>query len=180
MKNPASPDKAPEDWTIEEIAERNEDAGRFFFSANTMRAFGNDLNFFDAEVIGGRIFIVQVQNSTKAPKGCGGKGTMWEFNPRTGDTGVSKTREEVMRMILEEDALAADVYTAMTKAGVQIEHHETDLYVPVNEQTTAILGNYPLAESIATKFRSDHPDDKGTLWYDIPFAYLPGWPKRST
>jgi hypothetical protein len=59
------------------------------------------------------------------------------------------------------------IYEKMKAAGVEIAHHESDLYVPVNDVTTAIVKDYEFA-SIVTKFFDNITH---TLWYDIPFAY---------
>lgn len=59
------------------------------------------------------------------------------------------------------------LYQQMVDAGVKIDGHETDLYVPVNDVTSNILCKNGFYYST---FRSDHPEDKGTLWYDIPGA----------
>ena len=67
-----------------------------------------------------------------------------------------------------------DIYTAMLASGVEIDHHCTDLYVPVNEVTTAIVDRYEFKCNV-TKFRSAID---GTPWYDIPFAYTPAWKER--
>lgn len=73
------------------------------------------------------------------------------------------------------------LYARMVAAGVPIESHESDLYVPINLETTDILRQHYgettwRHHSQAVSFRS--PLD-GKLWYDIPFAYLPFWLNRS-
>ena len=68
-----------------------------------------------------------------------------------------------------------NIYEEMINAGVQIDHHESDLYVPVNDVTTAIIARYDYKDNV-TKFRSSiEPHD---MWYDIPFAYQPYWDKK--
>ena len=66
------------------------------------------------------------------------------------------------------------IYEKMVDAGVQIDHHETDLYVPVNDTTRAIVAEYEHRANVTT-FRSQIDN---ALWYDIPFAYLPAWDKK--
>lgn len=61
------------------------------------------------------------------------------------------------------------IYEQMKATGVEIDHHETDLYVPVTETTKAIVKDYE-HKSIVTCFPSQID---GSLWYDIPFAYTP-------
>jgi len=57
--------------------------------------------------------------------------------------------------------------------GVEIDHHESDLYVPVTKETQAFLAQFP--EMSVTMFTS-LIDNK--LWFDIPFMYEPFWPKK--
>ena len=47
--------------------------------------------------------------------------------------------------------------------------HATDLYIPVTEETTALLAHFGLT---ATVFANQV---EGGRWYDVPFEYLPGW-----
>ena len=54
-----------------------------------------------------------------------------------------------------------------------IEHgcHASDLYIPVNDETRALIKAYDFKCNV-TMFVSN-TDKK--LWYDIPFAYQPFW-----
>lgn len=52
-----------------------------------------------------------------------------------------------------------------------IDHHETDLYLKANDISSKLLKDYEF-RSNCKLFRSQI-DNK--LWYDIPFAYTPGW-----
>lgn len=63
------------------------------------------------------------------------------------------------------------IYEDMKNLGVEIDHHESDLYVPVTDETRAIVAEYEFKTNVTT-FVSQI-DKK--LWYDIPFAYLPYW-----
>jgi hypothetical protein len=63
------------------------------------------------------------------------------------------------------------LYEQMKAAGVEIDHHESDLYVPVNPTTRLIISDYKYKSNVET-FRSQID---GTYWYDIPFAYDPAW-----
>lgn len=67
------------------------------------------------------------------------------------------------------------IYEEMKAAGVKIASHETDLYVPVNDITSAIVGRYE-HKTIVTTFRNQV---EGGEWYDIPFAYLPAWEAKA-
>lgn len=53
-----------------------------------------------------------------------------------------------------------------------IDHHETDLYLRVNEQSKKLVNEYDYKNIVET-FISNIPPF--VLWYDIPFAYIPGW-----
>jgi hypothetical protein len=66
------------------------------------------------------------------------------------------------------------IYRKMLVAGVEIDNHETDLYVPVTDVTTAILNDYHYRSNVKP-FRSNID---GTQWYDIPFAYDPAWIRK--
>jgi hypothetical protein len=63
------------------------------------------------------------------------------------------------------------IYEKMKAAGVPIDRHESDLYVPVNDTTKAIIRDYELKDSVGC-FLSCLD---GKLWFDIPFAWLPFW-----
>ena len=67
------------------------------------------------------------------------------------------------------------IYQDMQATGVEIANHESDLYVPVTEETTAIVDAYEFKGNV-TRFTSQI-DQKP--WYDIPFMYSPWWEKRS-
>ena len=68
------------------------------------------------------------------------------------------------------------VYEDCVAAGVEMSNHYSDLYIPVNETTNAILKKYSQksgcqAKTFVNKISKD-------LWYDVPFAYLPYWEKK--
>lgn len=66
------------------------------------------------------------------------------------------------------------IYKQMIEAGVEISNHSSDLYVPVNDVTRAIVADYEFANNVTT-FRSNVD---GKQWYDIPFAFEPYWDLR--
>jgi hypothetical protein len=71
------------------------------------------------------------------------------------------------------DAIEISLYKALKAAGiVDMGSHESDLYVPVTPESTAILAKYPLQKSNTTTFKSNIT---GARTYDIPFAYDPFW-----
>lgn len=59
----------------------------------------------------------------------------------------------------------------------EIDHWQTDLYLKVTPVSKKLVDEYEF-KNIVEIFTSDYPDDKGTLWYDIPFAYIPECDKR--
>lgn len=67
---------------------------------------------------------------------------------------------------------SGDIHRVMVEAGEPCFKHETDLYVFVNPTTTAIINRYQ-SKSNVIRFRSQHPEDKGAMMYDIPFAWMP-------
>lgn len=67
-----------------------------------------------------------------------------------------------------------NIYTEIVAAGIEVDHHESDLYVPVTPESTAILRRYPgLSHSSFTHQRT------ATRWYEIPFMYTPWWGARA-
>lgn len=66
------------------------------------------------------------------------------------------------------------IYQKMADAGVEINSHYSDLYVPVNDVTIEIVEYYKYRK-IVSVFRDQV---SGKLSYDIPFAYDPYWNKK--
>jgi len=64
------------------------------------------------------------------------------------------------------------IYQEMLKAGVEVSHHESDLYVRVTPESRRVIENYQFK---VTAFQSEVD---GQLWFDIPFAYDPWWTDR--
>ena len=67
------------------------------------------------------------------------------------------------------------LYQTLLDAGVKVENRYSDLMFPMNEQTTAILSNFPEEKKISTTFLDNVSH---TTWYEVPFAYTPYWEKR--
>jgi hypothetical protein len=66
------------------------------------------------------------------------------------------------------------IYEVLRAEGIPIDHHSSDLYVKVTEQSRQIVNAYYHRgdiKSMAT-FKSDID---GSMWFDIPFAYDPWW-----
>ena len=67
--------------------------------------------------------------------------------------------------------MANGIYEAIKAAGVETDHHEADLYAPVNEITEKLVAEYEFKRNV-TRFRCAID---GKMWFDIPFAYTPFW-----
>ena len=67
-----------------------------------------------------------------------------------------------------------------------ISHHESDLYIKVTPDSRVLVeacckglvSEFGKNSDCIKTFRSIHPDDKGALWYEIPFHYTPFWKER--
>lgn len=66
---------------------------------------------------------------------------------------------------------AMGIYEELIKAGVPIDHHESDLYALKNEVSIPIIERYKFRSNVTT-FKNQID---GKIWYDIPFAYVPAW-----
>lgn len=67
------------------------------------------------------------------------------------------------------------IYDELVAAGVQVDNHYSDLYVPVNAITRPIVERYQFRKQVSIFTNSGD----GAPWYDIPFAYKPFWEARS-
>lgn len=67
------------------------------------------------------------------------------------------------------------LFNQVKELGIQYDSHETDLYLPVNEQTQRLIDVYEFKSNV-TQFTSQID---GKRWFDIPFAYLPAWEKKT-
>lgn len=76
--------------------------------------------------------------------------------------------------ILTEDA-NMNIYEELITAGINLDHHESDLYVIICEASSKIVAKYPHKDNV-TRFKSAID---GKMWYDIPFAYKPFWTKKA-
>ncbi len=66
-----------------------------------------------------------------------------------------------------------NIYDECVRLGIEIDHHYSDLYIPVTIQTATLVSQFRAG---ATTFLNnvDH-----RLWYDIPFQYQPYWKQRA-
>jgi hypothetical protein len=73
-------------YTIAEIAAANEAAGRFYFSKDTLKFFGQTRGMFKVRHVAGRVFVI-------APSRWNGRlmgYSFAEFHPETGEIGHPK------------------------------------------------------------------------------------------
>lgn len=73
------------------------------------------------------------------------------------------------------------IYQRMLAAGVQIDSHESDLYVPATEQTRKLIADYnqEVKQGFRLETRTFTSQIDGKPWIDIFFAYEPWWIARS-
>lgn len=92
--------------------------------------------------------------------------------------GWAYVREGVVIDVAESKVYvpAQSLYAALKAAGIEIDNHESDLYVSVTPESTAILAKYPTSKANATTFKSNID---GKLNYDVSFAFEPFWDKKS-
>ena len=63
----------------------------------------------------------------------------------------------------------------MVDAGVEIGSHDSDMYVPVNDVTTALIKDYTFNCNVTTFYSNI----TGERCYDTPFAFNPYWEART-
>ncbi len=68
-----------------------------------------------------------------------------------------------------------DIYEAAKEAGIEIDSHCSDLYMPVNEKSIKLVNQYKYKTNVDI-FISQID---GSRWYDVPFAYYPYYGNRS-
>lgn len=81
------------------------------------------------------------------------------------------------------------IYDEVINLNIEHSNHGTDLYLPVNPQTSALVKKY-YSSPFGTWFKECNCKISccvekfinrlnGRLWYDISFAYLPEWERRT-
>ena len=68
---------------------------------------------------------------------------------------------------------SATLFDTIKTEGIEYSNHESDLYLPDTPRVREILKDFPGKSE--TRFRNQIT---GTVWLEIPFAYLPWWEKR--
>lgn len=69
--------------------------------------------------------------------------------------------------------MSKSVYDSMLEANQEISNWCSDMYVPVNDTTTAIIKDYEFKCNVK-RFKSNVD---GKMMYELPFAYEPYWNK---
>lgn len=63
------------------------------------------------------------------------------------------------------------IYQQVIERGVEHANHSSDLYIPVNDETRALIAEYEHKRNVSV-FKNNID---GKPWFDIPFAYDPFW-----
>ena len=71
------------------------------------------------------------------------------------------------------------LYTRMVEAAIPVANHQSDLYVPVTPQSTAILKQYEQEAFRKVWYCTFLNQVEGGQWYDIAFMYTPWWEQRA-
>ena len=71
----------------------------------------------------------------------------------------------------------ATIYQRILAAGIEHDHHESDLYVPDTPEVRRIIEEcrHHTQQVHAIAFINNLSPGKGDPWLDIPFAYDPWW-----
>lgn len=70
-----------------------------------------------------------------------------------------------------------EFYARALALGVEMQHHEGDLYLPVTADTAELVRCYRFAEAV-TQFRQSVGGTE-SRWYSIPFGYYPYFEQRN-
>ena len=66
------------------------------------------------------------------------------------------------------------LYERLTKAGVETDNHESDLYFPLTGDSATILSQFPGQSHSLFKSQID-----GRVWVDAAFAFTPFWEAKA-
>ena len=70
------------------------------------------------------------------------------------------------------------IYNEIIQAGIETDHHESDLYVKACPTADAILANHGRSPGGVLPHAFVNRLD-GSKWYDLPFQYEPFWQGKS-
>ena len=73
------------------------------------------------------------------------------------------------------ELFASTLFQKIVAAGIDFDHHESDLYIENTSVAMEILKSFPLNKKNARDFISE---TDGEAWIDVPFAYEYWWIKR--
>ena len=80
-----NPFPAGHKWTINQIAQRNQEHGWKWFDADTLRWFGDNMTYFSVVQADGKIYVKRVKNARKKPASVPSEiGKLYLFDPETG------------------------------------------------------------------------------------------------
>ena len=71
---------------------------------------------------------------------------------------------------------AETLFQKIVMAGIEFDHHESDLYVKNSTVVHEILEKFPMNATNARPFKSEID---GEMWLDVPFAYEPFWIRKA-
>jgi hypothetical protein len=77
-----------------------------------------------------------------------------------------------------EHSKKAELYRAVTSAGLETDHHESDLYVLDTPAARELLRKHGYRAELAGGGLGFKGTD-GRRWLDIPFGYMPFWEKKA-
>ena len=67
------------------------------------------------------------------------------------------------------------IFHEVLELGIEFDNHESDLYIPVNDQTRALIARHPESQPVLT-FKNQND---GKQWYDLAFKYLAFWDNKT-
>lgn len=73
------------------------------------------------------------------------------------------------------------LYERLKQAGIPIDHHHSDLYVPVTIESTEIIRCYAIEsqkEGYPLWYETFQCEITGMMFYDIAFHYQPYWERN--
>lgn len=73
----------------------------------------------------------------------------------------------------------ASIYDDLLRAGIEVDHHRSDLYAPNTKEVRDILKRYPQQPVEPFAVQPSHPD-RGQAWVCIPYAYSPFWEDKKS
>ena len=69
---------------------------------------------------------------------------------------------------------ANELYAKAVEQKIEMDHHESDLYLKVTKESEALIADYEFKQSVK-KFKRNGGN---AWWFDIPFGYSPFWGKK--